>query len=60
MNGREVEAGIDGFVYLSDYGDVIPADDVQSQDDLFDAVCGGEDAFVGLVQDYVDGLVEAF
>lgn len=45
---------------MSDDGDVVSADDVQAQDHLFDAVRGREDPFVGVVQDDIDRLVEAF
>lgn len=60
VNGGEVQSGVNGIVHLANDGDVVPSDDVQSQDDLFDPVGGREDALVGVVQDHVNRLVEAF
>lgn len=54
----EIESCVQCLVDLADDGNVVAADNVQTQHHLFDALLQGENALVRLVQNDIDCLVE--
>ena len=54
----QLKSAIDVLVYLSHHADVVPPDDVESQDDLLHALAWTVDPLVSFVQYQVDCLVK--
>lgn len=57
-DGGKIQTAVDGLINLTDNCDIIAANDMQAEYNLFDAVCCRKHALMRLIQNDVYRLIE--